>query len=190
MSYDESMWLLVSMLFVTGIVTVLYYRGVWNAREQSFIEQLEYKQELLNITFWATGDSVVDTELDSQQVCHVNINPDIPVSEVRPHFFDETFLNRINKEDRAYVRSSYETNINSGNNSYELHYRIDSELNNSIWVVEKGIVLERNKQGKALRLISNFRDVTSLKQEQSKLEQLAKELERRLRLAEAAQIAD
>jgi PAS domain-containing protein len=75
--------------------------------------------------------------------------------------------------------------LNGGNNNYELNYRVKGKTDGWLWFVERGVVIERDKSGKALRLIACIRDVTSIKQEQEQFIRLANELKRRLKLAEA-----
>jgi PAS domain S-box-containing protein len=101
------------------------------------------------------------------------------------HFLSENFIERLHPEDKGRFRSHFELLLNGGNNNYELNYRVKGKTDGWLWFVERGVVIERDKSGKALRLIACIRDVTSIKQEQEQFIRLANELKRRLKLAEA-----
>ena len=188
----EGQWLGATiMLFIFCLLAlVLLFRHRLAANQRAFDEALEQKQQVMNTIFWATGDTLIDSDLVSGKALYLNLSLDFPYSERDVHFRSETFLNLIHEEDRALVRSRYASLLQDGESQYELHYRIATVTHSYLWLVEKGYVLSRDLNGKALRIVSNFRDISDLMQEQEKLARLTHELKRRLKLAEATQESD
>ena len=184
---------LLLLLYSASLIVVFGFYKLHSKQWQSKVlllqEMLDYKQGLLDITYWATGEMILESRLDSGSALCLNPNPDIELEEGVPHFLSQSFIERVHSDDRPFARSQYEKILNSRDNTYELHYRLTKSTGVQ-WIVEKGTVLERDPQGKAKRLISSLRDVTSFKREQDRLAQLANEFERRLKLAEAAQLSD
>ena len=187
---NSMLWFTLNLALI--IVPVLWWqqRKQWHSKVSGLQEMLNYKQGLLDMTYWATGDMIVESKLDEGKAHCLNNNPDLNLNVDIPHFYSDDYVAGIHKDDRAFARSQYEKILNSRDNIYELHYRHTNAQGQVLWIVEKGTVLQRNPQGKATCVLSSFRDVTSFKQEQDKLAQLATEFERRLKLAEAAQLSD
>lgn len=179
-------WSGLAFVLLTIIITFgyLYYQGKIKRGRDEYLNSIRNQRQILDIAFWATGDEVLDCNLSQNKVTKLNKNSDFRLpSDV--YFLSETFIERIHPEDRGHFRSHFELLLDGGNNNYELNYRVKSKGDTWMWFVERGVVIERNRSGRALRLISCIRDVTAIKQEQEQFIRLANELKRRLKLAEA-----
>ena len=173
------------VLLLIFIALYLYYQSALNRRRKAFYERIKAQQQILNIAFWATGDEVVDIDIKANKLTRLNQNANL-LKSTGIHFQSKEFISQLHSEDCSSFVAQFESLISSGLDNYEITYRISDEEQNWIWIAEHGTVIERDTQGKATRIISNMRDISSLKLEQELLIRMVDELEIRLKRAESA----
>jgi len=98
--------------------------------------------------------------------------------EGNPSSFGE-FETWIHPEDRERVVSTIQSSIRSKEGSYELEFRIGSEVRGWHWILDKGKVVERDSAGNPLRVAGTHTDITIRK----KTEEALRESEERFQLA-------
>lgn len=181
--YDLASLAVVALLFMF-VGLYLYYQSALNKRRKAFYERIKAQQQILTITFWATGDEVLDCDLKNNQLTRLNQNANL-LDDDELYFQSDTFLQRIHEDDIDSFTAQFKSLIASGIDNYELTYRIQLD-GQWCWVAERGSVIERDLQGNASRIISSMRDISSIKHEQELLNRVVDELEKRLKRAEAA----
>ena len=177
----------VSYIFVAVIFVIvyLYYQSSLNKRRRSYYERIKVQQQILNIASLATGDEVLDCDIVNNTVNRINKNATVGLSD-EIYFQSESFIRSLHPDDKSIFLGHFKSLIHGGKNNYQIEYRISDSANGWIWLVERGCVIERDDNGRAKRLVSSMRDISSIKQEHENLIRLISELERRLKTAEAA----
>jgi len=138
---------------------------------QSLVVESEHRlQEVMQIT----REGLWDWHIPSGQVAH---NPQWYASlqaapEDTPDTVEE-FAALVHPEDRQLVWQRLEAVLTAANDEYHSEHRLVRKDGTVIWVQDRGKVIERDADGKAVRLIGAFSDITYQKEHQRQLEQIA-----------------
>ncbi|WP_105050709.1 PAS domain-containing protein [Psychrosphaera saromensis] len=175
-----------SILIVVIFVGIyLYYQSALNKRRRAYYERMKIQQQVLSISSLATGDEVLDCDIMNNTINRINKNATIGLPD-KVYFQSEAFIETLHPDDKSVFLGHFESLMQGGKNNYEIEYRISGKEQEWVWLVERGCVIERDDKGKAKRLVSSMRDISSIKQEHENLVRLISELELRLKSAEAA----
>lgn len=83
----------------------------------------------------------------------------------------------VDPEATEGVRRSIQEHFNGKTPLYETQYRVKSKFGNWVWILDRGKVIERDSDGKPLRMIGTHMDITYYKQLEHDQEELRKQLE-------------
>jgi len=96
-------------------------------------------------------------------------------------FQGQTFESLLHPEDREKVLALREAHVRGETARYEAEYRVRNKSGGWQWILSRGQVVARDAQGKALRLVGTYTDITRLKKVEAELERARTGLERRVR---------
>lgn len=179
----ESFVYIVSVFLLAFVF--LYYQSSLNRRRRRFYEKIKVQQNLLSIALMATGDEVSDCDIKAANITKINPNAKLLLDD-ELYFTSDNYTNRIHEEERGLFIAKFDGILKGSSNNYELLYR-RNDHNQWIWIAERGSVIERDQDGRAIRLVTSMRDVTDIMHEQQHLIELTTELEKRLRRLQASQ---
>lgn len=94
----------------------------------------------------------------------------------------DEWTSRIHPDDKHLVTNAVSKHTASANPYYETTYRIQDKASNYRWIVSKGMLVSKDKEGTPLRMIGTHTDIT----EQKKAEEALKESHERFKLAAIA----
>jgi len=187
---DSDLELFVAANLLIVLVLIFYFQNLLKRKAALAADEESKERQTLALLYWANNDTVLDCDL-RQNTCRVlNQNPNIQLSDDSPHLKSKVFLSQVHPEDRERVREYYKSLINNNKSRYEISYRIVTESDKCLWLIEQGILIDRDNSGELNRLICNIKDVTASQQEHDALVLLVKELKRRLKIAESAQLSE
>jgi diguanylate cyclase (GGDEF)-like protein/PAS domain S-box-containing protein len=140
-------------------------------RAQRQVAESEQRlQHVMNIT----REGIWDWHLPSGKVLH------------NPHWYDslqyhaddlpntlDAFLTVVHPEDRALVKQRIEDLVKGTSDAYHSEHRLVRKDGQTIWVQDRGRVVERNAQGDAVRMVGSFTDISYQKVHQNYLERIA-----------------
>jgi len=78
---------------------------------------------------------------------------------------------RVHPDDLAYVRATMEAHFAGQTAAYEVEHRIRCKDGSYMWVCSRGKVVERDEQGRALRMLGTTTDITAQRVLAEKLRQ-------------------
>jgi PAS domain S-box-containing protein len=93
----------------------------------------------------------------------------------------QAYDEQIHPEDRERVIALRQAHIRGETPRYEAEYRIRSKAGTWLWILSRGQVLQRDEQGRALRLIGTHTDISRLKEVEAELVRARTDLEERVR---------
>ena len=91
-----------------------------------------------------------------------------------------SFENLLHPDDRDRVLALREAHARGERPRYEAEYRIRNKAGGWQWILSRGQAVERDTQGKALRIIGTHTDITRLKEVEAELLHARGELEHRV----------
>lgn len=155
---EHSLFALVVLLLQFFIITL------WIIRAQETVEVEKLNNQLLK-TLDATGDALWDWDLRTNIITHnsqwcklTGLGEDFlshPLAD---------FIHLLYEEDRPIVWERLQTCL-ADKGPYLSEHRLYLPGGHSIWVLDRGNVVERDEQGQALRMIGTFLDVTQSHEE-------------------------
>jgi len=98
------------------------------------------------------------------------------LAEVAP--LRATWEKAIHPDDKANVMAALEAHLDGETETYEAEHRLQHKDGSWVWILTKGKVIERDQNGKPLRLCGTHLDVTLQRHAQEELAAFAQALER------------
>jgi len=128
-------------------------------------ETLKSKEELLTLALETTSDGIWDWFIETGQAFFssryytmLGFEPDELPQNI------DTWKNLIHPDDRNAVFENIENQLKGGGEAFIVEFRARTKNGDWKWITEKGTVVERNGQGKPVRIIGTHVDVTDQKQ--------------------------
>lgn len=130
---------------------------------------LQRSESRLNQIMSVTGEGIWDWDVENGTVVHnarwcaiLGVNNDFLEHDV------EVFTTFVFADDRPFVMHGVQACLD-GRGSFKLEYRMNHANGSVIWVQDRGDVVERDANGKALRMMGSTFDVTAQKQAEAEL---------------------
>jgi PAS domain S-box-containing protein len=143
------------------------------ARAEAAHAELQESVARLNYALAATQEAVWDWDLPSGRIKH---NPRwcelLGISDDPPEHGVEFYYALIHPDDRQLVNSRLKDAFRSDAH-YVAEYRLRHADGRYLWVLDQGQIVSRNPQGKPLRLVGAFTDVTQRRQDEEQLRELS-----------------
>lgn len=127
-------------------------------------EKLKDSEERFRLAMDATSDGLWDWNLTTNEVYY---SPSyfkmlgFDKSEFKDTY--ETWIKLLHPEDRNDVTKRISEIINSGTTSFSFEFRMKTKLNDWIWVLSRGKVVEWDKNGNPIRIVGTHSDISSRK---------------------------
>lgn len=127
-------------------------------------KKLEESERRLRYVLDATGEGVWDWDIKSGIVPHNS--QWCKIAGMDDNYLQhpvEEFGQLLHEDDRARVFDALQNCLN-GHGHYQSEHRMRMPENRIGWVLDRGDVVERDSEGKALRMVGSFVDITKRKE--------------------------
>lgn len=133
-------------------------------------EKLRIREDRLSKIMLAANDGMWDWNLKSNSVFFDPRYYEMAGYEVDefPHKFEE-FQKRVHPDDIKYVIAQVEKHLKGKINRFNVEFRFKRKNGKWMWILGKGIIVERDEHGKPLRFVGTHTDITERKQFEQKL---------------------
>lgn len=139
--------------------------------------ELQMREQQLSYVLQATGEGIWDWDIVSgivrhnQRWCTI-----LAIEDAYQEHQVDFFAERLHPDDRDAVFALIQ-NALQGNGSYHSVHRMLSGDNRVIWIEDRGDVVERDQEGKPLRMAGSINDITARKRTEAELELKQAQLE-------------
>jgi len=144
--------------------------------ERSTQTKLKESEARFRIALEKIGDEVWELDFRNEK-SGLFLSENIP--KERSRFFDKKYLmrrwSRVYEEDLVKLEQTFEKYISGAIDSHNIEYRIVNEENKIKWILDRGVVIERDEYGLPLRIIGTHTDISKIKKTETKLEQRVKQ---------------
>lgn len=134
-------------------------------------QETRFLKERLDLAMQATMDGLWDWNIQSGEVYFS------PQWKAMLGFADEelgntldTWKERVHPDDLSAVHHALEAHLHRKTQQYRSEHRMRCKNGHYRWVLDRGVVVERDDTGKALRMIGTHADIEQRKHEQHELE--------------------
>jgi PAS domain S-box-containing protein len=163
-------------------------RGRWNERERAQ-RALRESEERLKLALWGTGDELWDIDLVTGELRRVNPLPHLAASRETYVANAASLRHTMHPEDIPEFDCRFAQHLKGESESFEITYRVRDREGAWCWLRCRGRVVERDADGRPLRIAGTIGDVNALKRGELELQALNQALEQRVveRTAELTQ---
>ena len=140
-------------------------------KEKLFEKQLEINEERLRLALDAANEGTFDRNLENNDLYFSpNFKKIIGINDDDENIDFETYwVKFVHEDDREWVQKEIANHIEGNSESYNIEYRIIKNNNETGWITEKGKVVRRDENNKALRLLGVVIETTSEKRYEAEL---------------------
>jgi diguanylate cyclase (GGDEF)-like protein/PAS domain S-box-containing protein len=137
--------------------------AAWRARvqrERRHAHEVREREERLRVALWGSGDEFWDYDLRSNVMVRIGADHLLGFeSEQRISAADWRTI-AVHPDDRERVERILDEHVAGKRDSFESEHRVRTAGGEYVWVRSRGRIVERDEQGRALRVAGTARDVT------------------------------
>lgn len=168
--------------FVLALLAWLAWRRTrarWE-REHVAAEAIRRSEERLKLALWGSRDELWDLDLRTGKMERENLLPILGALSTVQFQSRDVFLAQVHPDDQPDVLSALNRHVQGQSDFYENTYRMRSLDGGWCWVLSRGFAVERDNNGRALRMVGTSRDVSASAESAEALRKLNDELEHRV----------
>ncbi|MEQ8226371.1 MAG: PAS domain-containing protein, partial [Candidatus Eremiobacterota bacterium] len=138
----------------------------WNKNQEikNYTWQLERKSEELRNVLECTSDGFWECDILKDNVKANSRYLDLlGLNDLQKEINFNTWKERLHPDDLEFVLKYTDDFITGTENFKEIEYRIITDSGHVKWIIDKGKVVERDKDGKAIRMAGAVTDITARK---------------------------
>ncbi len=156
----KMLYALAALLLASFLALAIRRRGQERRQARRTIAE---RENWLKLALWGSRDELWDLDLVRGSVRRENPLPgfanDQPGQPVEALYYERL----VHPEDRQANDTAMRAHLRGETEFCEMAYRARSQRGGWFWVLTRGQVVERDGDGRALRMIGTHRDITSLK---------------------------
>lgn len=171
---------LYALVFAILVLALLLRTRLRWERERSVAEAIRRSEERLKLALWGSRDELWDLDLRTGRMVRENILPIISASATVRFASREEFLREVHPDDQPDVLAQLTRHIQGQSEFYENTFRMRTLDGMWCWVLSRGFAVERDADGRALRMVGTSRDVSASAEAAEQLRKLNDELEHRV----------
>ena len=138
----------------------LAYRNRY-AREKLHHEQLRQREDRLRLALWGSGDEFWDWDVRNETIYRIGADQLIGGRREETLSAAQWREHAVHPDDLGPVEQRVYDLIEGRRNFYESEHRIKNAAGEWIWVLSRGKAVERDANGKALRVCGTARNITA-----------------------------
>jgi len=132
-----------------------------HARERRYHLELRQREDRLRLALWGSGDEFWDWDVRSGTIHRIGADQLIGGGREETLTADEWREHAIHPDDLPLAEQRLFEHTEGRRNFYESEHRIRNAAGEWIWVLSRGKVVDRDADGKALRVCGTARNVTA-----------------------------
>ncbi|MBD8527492.1 EAL domain-containing protein [Pseudomarimonas arenosa] len=156
---------LIYLLSTIGIVlAVLRARQRRRQQELTMMRELRAREERLKLALWGSGDEFWDWDIPNNSLIRIGADQLLGLPEQHSLSTDEWRERAVHPDDLPRVQSILQAHIAGETPAFESEHRIRNAKGQWIWVRSRGKLVERDRDGRPLRMAGTARDVTQTRE--------------------------
>ena len=145
-------------------------------KEREIQERINESEARFRLVLEKTGDNVWEHDFRTGETYFSKLNGSLLGINIAAFVDNEKlWWDRIYKDDLYMVVNADMRYRRGESDSHNMEYRIVQTDGTINWVLDRGVVIEKDADGKPLRIIGTHTDITRIKRTENELEQRAKQ---------------
>ena len=154
-------------------------RAGWRRRNLAALAIRE-SEERLKLSLWGSGGELWDVDIKSGHLHRENKLASLAVTTERVGDFLDDYRPYIHSDDLPAFNAAIRSHLTGASPVFESSYRTPDAQGHWAWVLTRGRVVDRDAEGRALRMVGTTHDISALKSAEAALRKLNDELESRV----------
>lgn len=154
----------VAALVIAGLMFYATHRRRLRRREHH--NALRERDKRLQVAIWGSGDEFWDYDLKEQRLHRIGADSLLGMTSDHAISAEEWRRDAVHPHDLAQVEARFDALASGATDHYESQHRIRNAQGDWVWVLSRGKVVERDAEGRAVRIAGTARDVTAIRQAQ------------------------
>ncbi len=150
-------------LMLAGVALVLAWNARRRQRRRVLVHHLDLKEreDRLRLALWGSGDDFWDWDMLGQSIV-VTGSGDLfgDGSHEENVLGNEWFAERMHPDDMPLVQQRLQKHIDRTSETFESEHRLRNHRGEWVWSLARGKIVERDADGRPLRMCGTARDVT------------------------------
>ncbi len=160
------------LIFLSPTFFYFHYRPlmIHYLERKEVVEQMCHSEERLNLALNAVNDGLWDWNVQTGDVyasvrasAILGFEPGELGNRIQP------WAERLHPEDRDEVDRLFREHLEGKSDYYNAEHRMKNKQGGYVWVLSRGQVVSRDEEGKPLRMIGTYTDITLRKQAEEAL---------------------
>lgn len=154
-------------------------RSDWRRRMLA-AQAIRESEERLKLSLWGSGGELWDVDIQSGHLHRENKLASLAVTTEMVGDLLDDFRPYIHPDDLPAFNAAVVAHLKGETPVFESSYRTPDAQGHWAWVLTRGRVVERDAEGRALRMLGTTHDISALKSAEAALRRLNDELESRV----------
>lgn len=143
-------------------------------------ESIRQSEERLKLALWGSGSELWDIDIATGRMVRENRLEHLAVTSESVDETVESYRPFVHKDDLPAFDAAFGAHLKGLTPTFESSYRTLDSRHDWVWVLNRGRIVERDAQGRGLRVVGTTHDINALKQAEEALRRLNEELELRV----------
>ena len=167
--------------FLLAVATLTFKeRFRRRAAEQLAAQAIRESEERLSLALWGSRNQMWDWDAERKLMHRAHALPGFDLDEQDTDLAVDDILQTIHPDDRSACQDVIDSVMAGDSDSFQVAYRRRNAKGDWVWVMDRAKVVNRDPGGAPLRITGTMQDISDLKQQESALEALNRELEHRV----------
>lgn len=129
-------------------------------QELTMMREIRAREERLKLALWGSGDEFWDWDIPNNTLIRIGADQLLGLPEQHSMSTDEWRERAIHPDDLPRVQGILQAHIAGETDAFESEHRIRNAAGQWIWVRSRGKLVERDRDGRPLRMAGTARNVT------------------------------
>ena len=143
-------------------------------------EAIRVSEERLKMSLWGSGNELWDMDLETGRMHRDNKLQHLAATVEAVAETVEAYLPFVHKDDLPAFNEALAAHFRGETAQFEASYRTLDRKHDWVWILTRGRIVERDAQGRGLRMAGTTHDISALKHAEDALRRLNEELELRV----------
>jgi diguanylate cyclase (GGDEF)-like protein/PAS domain S-box-containing protein len=155
----------IGLLIVAIWLSFMLWRMVRKraTQEAALVDEIRERESRLNLALWGSGDEFWDWNIPENTLYRLGANQLLGHGMSESMSTDEWRSNALHPDDAPRVQKLLQEHLIGLSDVFESEHRIRNSDGEWIWVRSRGKLVERDAEGKPLRMAGTARDITLIR---------------------------
>lgn len=179
-------WTLSQTLLAVFAILLAFGLGFFVRERLTATTRLAHKaaekdsEQRLDLVLWSTGDELWEMDMAKDTFTRTNPLKHLFLTNYQVVHAASTLRSEVSPDDRAAFDGALVAHFKGETEYLDVSYRARTNDGDYVWLRTRGRVVERDANGRALRMLGTTGDITEFKNHELALEALNRELESRV----------